>query len=234
MTDVPTDDRPRERLVRLGAGALSDAELLALVLRSGTRGANALEAAAALLAQQGSLRDLSAALADEVALGAGVGPAKTAAIVAAFELGRRAAAQPDERLVIRGPEDIAAAVRSHVVHRRREEAFLLTVDGAARLKSVRKLAEGSRDTCALRPRDVLGAALRLDADAFALAHTHPAGDPTPSPADLALTVALESGADAVGIGVLDHVVVGAGSCTSLRRLGILRSPGARAGATTRP
>lgn len=224
MADVPSDDRPRERLARLGPGALSDSELLALVLRSGTRGANALDAGAGLLAEHGSLRDLSAALVDELTRGSGLGPAKTAAVVAAFELGRRASSELDLRPVVRGPDDLAAAVRRHVVHPRREEAFVVTVDRASRLRHVRKLADGTSDRCALSPRDVLCTALRLDAEAIALAHTHPLGDLTPSPADIALTVMVERAAEAVGVGFLDHVVVGPDSCTSLRRLGLCEKP----------
>lgn len=223
MTDLPSADRPRERLLRLGPGALSDSELLALVLRSGTKGTNAVETGAALLAERGSLRELSAALVDELTRGAGLGPAKTAAVVAAFELGRRASLEPDLRTVIRGPEDIVSEARRHVVHPRREEVFVVVVDRASRARHVRKIAEGSSHRCELTPRDVLTTVLRLDGEAMALAHTHPLGDPTPSPADMALTVLLERAASAVGVGFLDHVVVGRDSWTSLRRLGLFES-----------
>jgi DNA repair protein RadC len=221
MADLPSAERPRERLTRLGPGALSDAELLALVLRSGTRGSNAVEAGSSLVAEHGSLQALSTALVDELARGSGLGPAKTASVVAAFELGRRAALDPDERLVVRSPEDIAAVARRHISHRRREEVFVIVVDHAGRLRHVRKIAEGTADRCSLTPRDVLAAVLRLDAVAIALAHTHPSDDPTPSPADMALTVLLERAASEVGVGLLDHVVVGSRSCSSLRALGIL-------------
>ena len=198
MAALPEHERPRERLVAQGSGALSDRELLALVLRNGTRGESALDLASGLLADYGTLSALAAALPEELERRPGVGAAKSAALVAAFQLGRRAATPVAAGLVLRSPDDIVIAARSQLVGRRRERVVVLVCDGANRLRQTVVVAEGSTDRSLVPVREILNAVVRHDGKAFAVAHNHPSGDPTPSDADLQASSQLAAGSKTVG------------------------------------
>ena len=166
ISALPEHDRPRERLLSRGAGALSDRELLAVVLRSGTRGANATDVAASLLRDHGGLRGLASARPEELASRTGVGMAKATALVAAFELGRRAD-HPDEAIVIRSADDVARVARLELVGQRRERVLVLICDGANRLRQTAAVSEGSIDRSFVPVREVLNAVLRHDGRSFA-------------------------------------------------------------------
>lgn len=187
---------------------MSDRELLALVLRNGTRGESALDLASGLIADYGSLAALAAALPEELERRPGVGAAKAAALIAAFQLGRRAATPVATGLVLRSPDDVAAAARSELVGRRRERVVVLVCDGANRLRHTVVVAEGSIDRSLVPVREILNAVLRHDGKAFAVAHNHPSGDPTPSEADCQATSELVKAAGTLGLRFLDHVIVG--------------------------
>jgi len=180
---LPEHERPRERLAAQGSGALSDRELLALVLRNGTRGESALDLAGGLLAEYGSLSALAAALPEELERRPGVGAAKAAGLVAAFQLGRRAATPVALGLVLGSRDDIVNAARSQLADRRRERVVVLVCDTTNRLRQTIVAAEGSIDRSMVPVREILNAVLRHDGKAFAVAHNHPSGDPTPSHAD---------------------------------------------------
>lgn len=207
MAAIPEHERPRERLAALGPHALSDRELLALVLRNGTRGESALDLASGLLADFGSLAALATALPEELERRLGVGTAKSAALVAAFQLGRRAALPATEGLVLRSVEDVVNAARPELADRRRERVVVLVCDGANRLRQTVVVSEGSMDRSLVPVREILNAVLRFDGKAFAVAHNHPSGDPTPSEADIRATADLARAAEVVGLRFLDHVVV---------------------------
>ncbi|KAA0233748.1 MAG: DNA repair protein RadC [Actinobacteria bacterium] len=207
MTALPEHDRPRERLLARGAGALSDQELLAIVLRSGTRGASATDMAASLLRDHGGLRGLATARPEELAAKAGVGLAKATALVAAFELGRRAD-QPDEGIVIRSADDVVTVARRELDDQRRERVLVLVCDSGNRLRRSVIVSEGSVDRSSVPVREVLNAVLRHDGRSFAIAHNHPGGDPTPSRADLLATESLRQAASVTGLRFLVHVVLG--------------------------
>lgn len=206
MSAVPASDRPRERLVARGSGALSEQELLALLLRSGTRGVSATDLAASLLAEYGGLRGLAAARPEELATRAGVGLAKAASLVAAFELGRRAD-HPDEATVIRSAEDVARVARRELDGQRRERVVVLVCDSANRLRQITVVSEGSIDRSLVPVREILNAVLRHDGRAFALSHNHPSGDPAPSTADRRATADVRDAATVVGLRFLGHVVI---------------------------
>jgi DNA repair protein RadC len=206
MSAVPANDRPRERLVARGSGALSEQELLALVLRSGTRGVSATDLASALLAEFGGLRGLASARPEELARRAGVGLAKASSLVAAFELGRRAD-HPDETTIIRSAEDVARVARRELDGQRRERVLVLVCDSANRLRQTVIVSEGSIDRSLVPVREILNAVLRHDGRAFAMAHNHPGGDVEPSDADRRATGDVQSGARMVGLRFLGHVVV---------------------------
>lgn len=223
MRRMPAEARPRERLAQLGASSLSDVELVALVIGSGRRGASAVDVAGELLAEHGSLSDLRRARPEELARVAAIGDAKAAGIVAAFELGRRAEGGRTLHPRIRGPADIAAVVRPHLLEARREESFVLVLDGAHRVRKTERMATGGQTACGFETRDVLGAVLRHDGCALGLVHSHPSGDTAPSQEDVAATRALATAAGQVGLRLVDHVIVSGPRWTGLASLGYLDS-----------
>jgi DNA repair protein RadC len=207
MAAMPPHERPRERLMAGGAGVLTDRELLALVLRNGTRGLSALDLASELLAEYGSVAALAVARPEELAMRKGVGPAKAAALVAAFQLSRRAENVADAAAVLRSADDVARVARAALAGLRRERVVVLVCDAANRLKRAVIVAEGSIDRSLVPVREILNAVLRHDGRAFALAHNHPSGDAEPSDADRRATADVAAGARTAGLRFLGHVVV---------------------------
>ncbi len=207
MAAMPPHERPRERLLARGAEALTERELIALVLRDGTKGMSALDLAASLLAEYGALRHLAAARPEELAMRAGVGPAKAAALVAAFQLARRAGGGDEELVVLRRPEDVARVAGRELDGARRERLMVLVCDAANRLRHTVVVSEGSVDRSLVPVREILNAVLRHDGRALALAHNHPNGNPEPSDADRRATADVKAGARAAGLRFLGHVIV---------------------------
>ena len=207
MTDIPAHERPRERLLRRGAEALTERELLALVLRNGGPGENAVDLARSLLIEFGSLGAIARAHPEELARKKGVGAAKAAALVAAFQLGRQAATSADPAPVLRSAEAVAAVARPALEGLRRERVLVLVCDSANRLRKTIAISEGSVDKALISAREVLQAVLRNDGRSFALAHNHPGGDPEPSEADRELTAAVAAAARTVEVRFLGHVIV---------------------------
>jgi DNA repair protein RadC len=208
MAAVPRHERPRERLLVRGVDALTERELLALVLRNGTYGMSALDLADVLLAQYGSLHALASARPEELATRTGVGPAKAAALVAAFNLGKRVAGARDERAVLRRPEDVARIAIRELGGARRERVLVLVCDARNRLRHVSAVSEGAVDRSLVPVREILNVVLRHDGRAFALAHNHPDGDPEASEADRRATAEVSAAAGVTGLRFLGHVVVG--------------------------
>ena len=206
ISDLPEQERPRERLWRHGVAALSTVELLALVLRQGRAGQSAVELAAALLAEHGSLSGLAGAAPEELASRPGMGPAKAAALLAALRLGHDVDGG-EAPAVVRRPDDLAALARRHLGGLRRERVLVVVLDPGHRVRRVVGVSDGSSDRCMLPVREVLNAVLRNDGTAFGLVHNHPSGDPTPSPDDLRATDQLAAAARTVDLRFLDHLVV---------------------------
>lgn len=211
---LPVHDRPRERLLALGAGALSDQELLAILLRSGTRGASATDVAAGLLSNHGGVHALASVKPEELAATAGIGLAKAASLVAAFELGRRAA-HPEEQVPIRSAEDVVRVARRHLDGQRRERVLILVCDGSNSLKHTVVVSEGSIDRSLVPVREILNAVLRHDGRGFAVAHNHPSGSCEFSGADKRVTQKVRAAADVVGLRFLGHVVLSAGGWATI-------------------
>ena len=207
MAAVAPHERPRERLLARGVEALTERELLALVLRNGTHGASALDLAAELLAEYGSLRALAIARPEELAARRGFGPAKAAALVAAFQLARRAEDSPDEPMVLRSPQDVARVARRELDGARREKVLVLVCDSANRLRRTVVVSEGSIDRSLMPVREILNAVLRHDGRAFAIAHNHPSGDSEPSAADRRATEGVKAAASVASLRFLGHVIV---------------------------
>ena len=222
ITSWPVRERPRERLLRAGADALADRELLAILIGSGVPGATAAELAGELLVRaRGSLRRLAQTLGEEQQI-AGIGPAVRARIGAALELGRRLAREgPAERPSIRGPRDVyelcAPAMRD--LHQEEFRVLLLNTQHAVMREIV--VTRGTLDGSLVHPREVFRAAIAEGAAAVLLVHNHPSGDPAPSPDDRAVTAQLADAGRVLGIAVVDHVIIGDARYTSFVEAGLL-------------
>lgn len=210
-----TGDQPCERLLRLGVGALSDAELVALVAGIEAQGRDDLAVGRELILECGGLRGLAAAFPEELTRSSGIDPIGAACLLAAFELAARATAAPTNR-VVDSAAAIAELVSPVLARERREKVVVLVADAANRVLRVVPVAIGGLDSSPLPVREVLHAVLRYDGRAFALAHNHPSGDPTPSGYDRAATEAVGRAADATGLRFLDHVIVAGTSWRSVR------------------
>ena len=222
IKDLPADARPREKLLARGPAALADAELLALLLRTGLPGQGVLALAGQLLSQFGGFAGLLHGQAADFARIKGLGPAKRAELVAVMEMARRALAQQiREAPVFDSPgkvKDYAALRLGGLPH----EVFgVLFLDGQHRLIEWRELFQGTLTQTSVYPREVVKAALALNAGAVILAHNHPSGLAEPSRADEYLTSSLRSALGLVDIRVLDHLVVGAGRVVSFAERGLL-------------
>ena len=205
--------RPREKLRALGAAKLSEAELLALVLGSGTARRSAARVGRQLARHAPS--ELAAWSSTRWLLVPGIGPARGAALAAAFELGRRAAERPAPCPAIHGPEDVRMLVRD--LERARKEHFVvLLLNARHELQGRETVSIGSLNASIVHPREVFQPAILHSAASVVLVHNHPSGDPEPSEEDLSITKRLVQVGDLVGIGVLDHVIVAARGVVSFR------------------
>jgi len=220
IKDMPADLRPRERLLRDGAGVLTDIELLAIILRTGTAAASAVQLAAAVLGRFGHLRGLVQASVEELSLLPGIGPAKAAQIKAALELGRRVAASSGaERPVIKSPEDVAGLVMEEMRHLDREHFRALLLNTRHQVIAQETISIGTLNSSAVHPRELFKNAVKRSAAALILVHNHPSGDPAPSREDLEITRRLQEAGRIIGIDVLDHVIIGDNTFVSLKAKG---------------
>lgn len=215
-------DRPRERLFNLGARALSDSELVALMLRSGNRKENALVLAGSLIRHYGSLQALLHADPVELLRLSGLGPAKAAALAAAVEAARRIERTSlAERSYLREPADVQKYLARSLGFLSKEHFKLLFLDKAGVVRGEKMLSSGTIDEAAVYPREVVQAALDRKASALILVHNHPSGRLQPSRPDLDLTRKLKAVCEPLAIRILDHVIVGGGQYFSLRENGYL-------------
>jgi DNA repair protein RadC len=220
VRDLPPEDRPRERLARHGAEALSNRELLALLVGSGSQKASALDVAESLLGT--GLRGLAGRSLAELERESGLGRAKATRVLAALELGARLASegrQPSP--TFRTPDETARYLLPRYGARPVETFGLLALDVRHRLRREVVVSVGCLTSSVVHPREVFQQAIVSRAAAIVLFHNHPSGDPEPSPEDLALTRRLASAGTLMGIEVLDHVVLGAGRFVSLKQRGAL-------------
>ncbi|HTR02495.1 MAG TPA: DNA repair protein RadC [Thermoanaerobaculia bacterium] len=223
ICDLPLEERPRERLWRLGPGSLSNEELLALLLRTGIPGLSALDRARSLLATRGGLTGLSGFSAAELSGERGLGPARAAAIVAALEIARRI---PAETLagkdLFNEPRLVKEFLRATQGDDAQERTGALFLNARNRLlKNDPDIYRGTLDRAVVEPREILRRALVGRAAAVILYHNHPSGDPTPSREDREFTRRLASASESVGVRLLDHIVVGREGCVSFREAGLL-------------
>ena len=221
ITDLDESERPRERLARLGAQALSQAELLAILLRVGVTGENAVQVGQRLLRDLGGLAGLHRATYEDVCNQHGIGQAKAAQIKAAIELGRRlAVAVPEERPVVHSPDDAAALVQYEMGALEHEELRVVLLDVRNRVLDVVTIYQGSTTSAQVRVGELFKPAVRRNAPAVIVIHNHPSGDPSPSPEDVALTRAIIQAGNLLDVNVLDHLVIGRGRYISLKERGL--------------
>jgi DNA repair protein RadC len=221
MAELDLTERPRERLASLGAQALSNAELLAILLRTGVPGENSIQVSQRLLQTFGGLRGLQGITFDELVKQHGMGEAKAAQIKAAIELGRRLTLEsPQERPIINSPADAAALIQYEMSALEQEHLRVFLLDTRNHLLDIAEVYKGSVNSAQVRVGEVFKAAIRRNAPAIIVAHNHPSGDPTPSPDDVAVTRALVQAGKLMGIDVLDHLVIGNGRYVSLKERGL--------------
>ncbi len=226
LKDQPASERPRERLAELGPDALSHAELIAILLRTGLKGANAVEIGKQLLTKFGSLQALALASLRDLCSVKGIGRDKAVTLMAAFALARKMAAELRiESPVLDNPEAIANLMREDCRLRGVETFQVLLLNTRRRLLKVETISDGTLDTILVHPREVFKAAIAANAAALVLVHNHPSGDPSPSEADIKVTRDLIRAGQLLKIEVLDHVILGRATAerakdwASLRELG---------------
>lgn len=216
------DERPRERLLEHGPSVLSEAELIAIVLRSGVPGENVVDMARSILELHGGLTGLMRADPKSLQRTRGLGPAKAAQLAAAIELGRRAQlSEPAERQILTRPETIFAEMAPRLRGKPKEELYVLPLDTKGRLLgAIAPVNGGSVNAVTVRPAETFREAIILNATSVVLVHNHPSGDPRPSPQDIAVTKGLIAAGALLDLEVLDHVVIGVTSFVSMRREGL--------------
>lgn len=217
---VPKYERPRERLLLNGTASLSDAELLAVLLRTGYERENALGLAHRLLSTFGDLHGISQASHEELLKIKGIGPVKAAEIRAAFELGRRSAQnRAVYRSSIRLPRDVADLMMPEMRHLTQEHFVCLYLNTKNQVMGKQTVFVGSLDASIVHPREVFREAIKRSSASIICLHNHPSGDPTPSREDIAVTKTLQQAGDLIGISLLDHVIIGDGRYISLKEQG---------------
>jgi DNA repair protein RadC len=221
IADLLASDRPRERLVALGAQALTNAELIAILLRVGVAGESAVDVGQRLLKKFGGISGLHRASVQELMEQRAVGEAKAAQIKAAIELGRRLTLEsPAERPSINSPADAAALVQYEMSALEQERLRVILLDRRNRVLEIVEVYKGSVNSSQVRVGELFRDALRANASAVIVVHNHPSGDPTPSPDDVAVTRAVVQAGKLLDVEVLDHMVIGQGKWVSLKEKGL--------------
>ncbi|MGO4538104.1 RadC family protein [Paenibacillus sp. 2TAB19] len=222
LRDVPHEERPRERMMRYGAEALSHAELLAILLRTGTQRQSAIHLAGSVLQQCGSLRNLMDMSMEQLTAIRGIGPAKALQLRAGIELGRRITrSKLEETVTVRKPQDAADYVMEELRYLKKEHFLCLFLNTKNHIIAQETLSVGTLNASLVHPREVFRAAIQRSSASIICVHNHPSGDPTPSPEDIALTKRLVEAGELVGIEVLDHLVIGDARFVSLKEQGYM-------------
>jgi len=220
--DLPVSERPRERLQKFGAEALSAQEILALLLGRGIAGESVMVTAQRLLSHFGNLKGIAGASIEELAQVKGIGVAKASQIKAAFELANRLEGSIDTEggPLVKTPDEVLGLVRGRLKGKKKEHFLALLLDTRNQVIKVSEISIGSLDTSIVHPREVFKEAISASAASVIFAHNHPSGDCTASEDDIKLTQRLAEAGEIVGIGVLDHIIIGGNKFLSLKREGL--------------
>ena len=223
MKDLAPDDRPREKMLEHGAEVLSNAELLAILINTGTKEKSALDIARDLTSEEGLLNNLGLKRSpQELAKIKGLGPAKAVKIIAALELGKRAAyANSLAKAGIGSPEDGAMLLMPRLRYENNEHFLAVLLNSKNKVINIEQISEGSLTASVVHPREVFAAAVVNHAAALLVAHNHPSGDPTPSREDRNLTDVLSKAGDIMGIPLLDHLIIGDATYFSFKEHGYI-------------
>ncbi|HWR58905.1 MAG TPA: DNA repair protein RadC [Thermodesulfovibrionales bacterium] len=222
VKDWPAGERPRERLIRYGSAGMSDAQLLAIILRTGGGGKGVLNLAMQLLDKFGGLRNIDGAAFGDLAAIKGVGPAKIAQLRAAFELGRRLMRETLGSNPVFSSSHSVYSFFAPVVKNMQKEIFIgALLDAKNRFVREVRISEGTLTNSLIHPREAFKEAIRESAASVIFVHNHPSGDPEPSKDDIAVTEKLKGAGQIIGISVLDHIIIGDGRYVSLKEKGIL-------------
>lgn len=222
IKDLPENERPRERLEAHGPQALSNPELIAIILRTGTSSATAVQLATTLIAHFGSLKNLSTATVGEITTIKGIGPAKACQIASAFELGRRASGHMDVRKPkITSPDILADLLMSSLTDQKQEVFMTALLNAKNELMRTVTVTTGTLTASLIHPRETFRPAIADGCFSIILVHNHPSGDPEPSDEDVKITRKLVDAGTLLGIKVLDHIVIGNNSFTSMKDRGII-------------
>ncbi len=218
IADLPADARPRERLARYGAASLSDAELIAIILRSGAEGLNVIDMATALMRHfNSSLAELGQAGFEQLQERHGIGPAKASQILAALELGKRVAlASPESRPQVQTPDAVVRLLAPELAFAEQENVKVVLVDTRNYVIATPTIYKGSLNAASVRVGELFREAIRRNTAAIIVAHNHPSGDPTPSPEDITLTRRLVEAGKLLGVEVLDHIIIAHSRWLSLK------------------
>ncbi len=208
ITQLPSEQRPREKLVTLGAQSLSDSELIAIFLRTGIKGKSAIEIGKELIEKHGSLSALGRLEAKELAVEKGLGLAKASQLIACFELGARVAKEKIHKKPLNSPELIYDFLQPILGHRRTETLLVIAVDTKLNLIKYQEVSQGDVNSTVANPREILRPVILNQASGFILAHNHPSGDPSPSQADRRMTQKISDAAQIMGVTFHDHLIIG--------------------------
>lgn len=222
LRDTPQSERPRERMKHQGAQAMSNAELLAIILRTGTVAESVVRLAERILREAGSLKGLNEMRLEQLTAIKGIGPAKALQIQAGVELGRRlSGSAPEERYTVRTPHDAAELLMEDMRYLNKEHFVCLFLNTKNHVIGRETISVGSLNATIVHPREVFRSAIQRNSASILCAHNHPSGDPAPSREDIELTKRLAEAGAVVGIEVLDHLIIGDGCFTSLKEKGCM-------------
>ena len=221
IRDLPRGERPRERLRELGAGHLSNAELIAILLRTGVKGESVLNLSTQMLARLSGLPGMARVTYGELCSQKGISEAKACQLLAAFELGRRLVSlSPEDRAIVRSPRDVANLLAAEMGYLDQEHLRVLLLSTKGAVVGIHEVYIGNVSASLIRVAEVLRPAIRENCPSIIVVHNHPSGDPSPSPEDVLITRKIASGAEVLDIELLDHIVIGGQSFVSLKEKGL--------------
>lgn len=222
IKDIPTNERPRERLIKYGESVLSNAELLAIILRTGNKNESAIDLSRRILSQNGGLSYLAKASAYELSKINGIGIAKACQIKSCIEIGKRLLTSKEkDNVKISSPDDIAYLVMEDMRYLSKEHFRAIFLNTKNIVISIKDISIGSLNSSIVHPREVFIEAIKMSAASLIVCHNHPSGDPSPSEEDIKVTKRLKEAGNILGIDLLDHLIIGDGRYISLREKNII-------------